>query len=123
MRKQDIRQNRVIVVPLPVEMMSANKLNIIHKSHVPTSSRTLPIHSTGVPGGYDQRVGAALAVRHWYTGKDAWSIIWDSECVIGSCLVQLFFWLGVEEGGKFGGEEKKTIEKWDKREEEIGRTK
>lgn len=56
-----VKQNRVIIVPLPVEMMSANKLNVIDNPHIP---RTLPIHSTGVPGDYDQRVGADVAVRH-----------------------------------------------------------
>ena len=59
-----VKQNRVIIVPLPVEMMSANKLNVIDNPHIPTFARTLPIHSTGVPGDYDQRVGADVAVRH-----------------------------------------------------------
>lgn len=45
-------------------MMSANKLNVIHNSHTPTADRTFSIHSNDFPGGYDQRVGAALAVRH-----------------------------------------------------------
>lgn len=81
-------------------MMSANKLNVIHNSHTPTADRTFSIHSNDFPGGYDQRVGAALAVRHWYTGKDAWSIVLGSECLLGGN-----YFLVVEKGGKLGGGE------------------